>query len=435
MHNSNSLGATQRSGTFSYLLILGALFFIFGFITWLNGALIPFLQIACELSHLQAYLVTMFFYIAYTVMALPVSGIIQRVGYKKGMSYGLAVMALGALIFIPAAYLRTYGLFLCGLFVLGSGLTLLQTASNPYVVLLGPKESAAARISFMGILNKSAGVVAPLLFSALVFSDMSGFLETDFNLLSLQEKSERLNTLSQRLISPYAVMAVALLVLSAMLFYSPLPEPAHSEGKENEKLKIRGLLKFPHLILGAVSLFFYVGAEVIAGDTIALFGKSLGVESFATLTSYTMAFMVIGYLFGILLIPRFISQAKALGASAVFGFILTLGILFIDPAQSWVSEFTPLPAMPDAIYLVALLGLANALVWPAVWPLALEKLGPYTSMGSALLIMGISGGAILPMLYGAVADSTSDLQFAYWILLPAYLFILFYAVKGHSLRR
>ena len=165
------------------MLIIGGLFFVFGFVTWLNGALIPFLTIACELGRTQAYFVTLAFYIAYTVMALPVSLVLKRTGYKNGLALGLAVMAAGALIFLPAALLRTYGVFLAGLFVLGTGLAILQTAANPYIVLMGPARTAAVRISIMGLLNKGAGIIAPVAFTALVLADVSRF--TEARLMSL----------------------------------------------------------------------------------------------------------------------------------------------------------------------------------------------------------------------------------------------------------
>ena len=412
------------------MVIIGLLFFMFGFVTWLNGSLIPFLKVICDLTELQALFVTSAFYIAYTVMALPMAIVLKTTGYRNGMALGLAIMVVGSLAFIPAALSASYAMFLLALFILGTGLTILQTASNPYVVLVGPKESAAMRISFLGILNKGAGVIVPLVFTALILSDLGDTSETALEALSDAETQ----ALSERLIMPYLYMAGALTFLIGFVRFSPLPHvepdytPAGSGGEDES------ILAYPQVILGAVTLFFYVGVEVIAGDTIGLYGQGLGVEGATGLTSYTMGFMVVGYLIGIICIPRFISQQQALSASAIVGMLCVFGVVFSSNENSTLAGiflgWTGAPAMPDTVFFVALLGFANALVWPAVWPLALDGLGKLTPQGSALLIMGISGGAILPPLLGLF----ENMQVSYWICLPCYLFILFYAVKGHRLR-
>lgn len=424
-----------KSSSLVPMSIVGGLFFIFGFVTWLNGALIPFLKVACELDHFQAYLVTMAFYIAYTVMALPVSSVLSKFGYKKGMVYGLLIMAIGALLFVPAAFTREFGLFLFALFVLASGLTLLQTASNPYVVLLGPRETAAVRISIMGLLNKSAGIIAPLIFTALVFADMGQFTEQTLAAMTESDKQTALSELASRLVMPYVAMAVILTVLALMLAFSPLPEP-ELETNDSDQGQIKQCLKKPQLLFGVIALFVYVGAEVIAGDTIAVFGQSLGVSNYAELTSYTMTFMVLAYITGMVLIPKVISQEQALSYSAIFGIVLTLLIL-LTPEQSTglgglLVEPFGLPAIPNVVLYVAMLGFANALVWPAIWPMALNGLGHLTSTASALLIMAISGGALLPLLYGGLVDGGMADKTAYFILLPCYGLILWYALAGHK---
>lgn len=420
------------------MVIIGGLFFMFGFVTWLNGSLIPFLQIACELENMQAYLVTMIFYLAYTIVALPSSMILRRTGYKNGMLLGMIIMAVGALMFVPAALTREYSLFLLALFVLGAGLTLLQTASNPYIVLIGSRETAAVRISLMGVLNKAAGVIAPILFTAFVLTDMGQYSDVSLAVLSPELKSQKLVELSARLVNPYLIMAGMLLVLAVFLKMAPLPEP---EIEEDDVSPDDGstILSHPQLVLGAVTLFFYVGAEVIAGDTIGLFGKDLGVSNFGELTSYTMSFMVVGYLLGMVLIPRWVSQQMALIGSALLGIMFSILLVTANQNDSslWVFLFswTGVPAIPDAVLYVALFGLSNAMVWPAIWPLALNGLNArLTSTGSALLIMGISGGAILPVVYGALADSYQNAQQAYLLMIPFYLFILFYGLKGHKMK-
>jgi len=441
-------GTTSVNTNTTPMIIIGGLFFIFGFVTWLNGSLIPFLQTACELSHIEAYLVTMAFYIAYTVTALPASFILNKTGYKNGMVLGLFVMVIGSLLFIPAANERIFPLFLFALFVMGTGLTILQTAANPYVVLLGPRESAAVRISIMGLMNKGAGIVAPILFTSLLFSDISMFTDLRLNALDASQRMIELNELSKRLIQPYLAMAGLLLVLSFIIYKSPLPEIMQEEdyftggnstgensAQESDKFAILGC---PQLILGVVTLFFYVGVEVIAGDTIGLFGKEMGVVNYTQLTSYTMAFMVIAYLIGMVCIPRFISQEKALLSSALIGLFLSLLIMFYPTDTSFIWNnflfWTSETKIPDVVLFVAMLGFANALVWPTLWPMALNGLGKHLNTGSALLIMGISGGAILPFVYGLISDLSGDVQMSYVIMLPCYLFILFYAVKGHKMR-
>ncbi|MDF3124902.1 sugar MFS transporter [Rheinheimera sp. 1928-s] len=435
MNNSNAVSQTRHSSLLPMILI-GILFFVFGFVTWLNGALIPFLKIACQLNEFQALLVTFVFYIAYFVMALPTSGLLTRFGYKQGMIIGLAVMAAGALLFIPAAFSATFELFLLALFVLGTGLTILQTATNPYIVCIGPRESAAMRISLMGIVNKGAGFIVPLLFSAWILTGMDAFSDSALALLSPDEKTTLLADLSGRLVQPYLLMAAVLIGLMAFVHFSPLPE-LQLDAPADKNTEWRAVLKYPQVLLGTLTLFCYVGVEVIAGDTIGLFGQGLGLAHFGSLTSYTMAFMVLGYLLGIALIPNWLSQQQALIASAVAGIAFTAGVLSSDLQSFALSEFLlgwlSIPAVPDPVLYLALLGLANALVWPAVWPLALEGLGKLTATASALLIMGIAGGAVIPLVYGYLAQQQGN-QNAYWLLLPCYGMILFYAIKGHKLK-
>lgn len=434
---TSSIAMTDKpAGTLVPMLIIGTLFFVFGFVTWLNGSLIPFLKIACELNEFQALFVTFAFYIAYTLMALPSAMVLRKTGYKKGMVLGLLVMAAGALLFIPAAQTTQFSLFLVALFVLGAGLTLLQTASNPYIVCIGPRESAAMRISIMGLVNKAAGIVVPLLFTAWILTGMDRYEESALAALGEAARAQALSELSARLVMPYIYMAIVLVLLALFVAFSPLAELELEEKGEQVADKF-GILAFPQAILGAVALFMYVGVEVIAGDTIGLYGRGLGVAHFGTLTSYTMSFMVIGYCVGVLTIPRYLSQERALLGSALFGLLFTLGVMFSSAESQALSAalfgWLGIPTVPDTVLFLALLGFANALVWPAVWPLALEGLGKYTGTGSALLIMGIAGGALLPLVYGSLVEHSGS-QIAYWVMLPCYAFILFYAVKGHKLR-
>jgi glucose/galactose transporter len=347
------------------------------------------------------------------------------------------MIAAGFLLFVPAALSRIFAAFLLAQFVVGTGLTLLQTASNPYIVKIGPQETAAVRISIMGLLNKLAGVVAPVMFTAIVLGEFQGITAQVVETMPEAMRLSQIESLSHSLIEPYVAMAIVLLLLAFFLKLSALPELDLAKEAASSAEHKRSILQFPQLLLGVLTLFMYVGVEVIAGDTIGLFGSQLGVANATSLTSYTMAFMVIGYLLGLALIPRVLKQHQALMASAVAGLILSLFVLLSNPRHTGVSEWlwgwTNIPILPNTITFVALLGFANALVWPAIWPLALNGLGKFTAKGSALLIMAISGGAVLPLVYGALSDNFGG-QNAYWVLLPCYLFILFYAVKGHKLR-
>lgn len=409
----------------SYLLsisIIGVLFFIFGFVTWLNGILIPYLQIACELTTFQALYVAFAFYISYTIMALPSSWVLKKIGFKNGMMVGLLVMAIGTLIFIPAAMSRTYLLFLTGLFVMGTGLAILQTASNPYITIIGPIESAAKRISIVGICNKVAGAVAPLILAYFILNDGDAFVES-LKSMDLAAKTAALDGLAARVIPPYVVMTVILVLLGILIKFSPLPEieDEAEESIDDSVTAKKWIIQFPHLILGVLALFFYVGVEVIAGDTIIRYGMSMGIpiSTAKVFTSLTLTAMIVGYILGILLIPKILDQRKALIISTVLGIIFSVAAIFTPPMIS--------------VSFIALLGLANALVWPAVWPLALHNLGKFIKVGSALLVMAISGGAILPLVWGKFADILNP-QAAYWVMIPSYIFILFFAVKGYKLK-
>ncbi|MBA4217061.1 MAG: glucose/galactose MFS transporter [Methylibium sp.] len=438
MH-TKTLSPPASQGVLLPMVFIGLMFFILGFVTWLNGSLIPFLKVVCELNNFQALWVTFAFYIAYTVMALPSAAILARIGYKRGMTAALGVMALGALAFIPAARSGEYAIFLVALFTLASGMTLMQTAINPYIVCIGPRESAAMRISIMGLFNKGAGIVVPLVFTALILSGMERFSESALAALDAAGREALRNELSQRLVLPYAVMAAGLVLFMALIHFSSLREPElEAADAPAGEITRWGVFRHPQVVLGALALFGYVGVEVIAGDTIGLYGRQLGVAHYGVLTSYTMGFMVLGYLLGVLLIPRWLSQRGALIASAVTGLLFASGIALSSATSTGLSQallgWAGVPAVPDTVFFLALLGLSNALVWPAIWPLALEGLGKYTAAGSALLIMGIAGGALVPMLYGHLAD-VSGPQPAYWVMLPWYGLILFYALLGSRLRR
>ena len=420
------MSTPTRSGSYTMsIVIIGALFFIFGFITWLNGTLIPFLKLACDLhSDAQALLVTFAFYMAYFFLAIPSSMILEKTGFKNGMSLGLATMAVGALLFIPAAIGRTFPLFLTGLFVQGMGLSLLQTASNPYISVIGPLESAASRISIMGICNKVAGAISPLILGAIV---LRGASEIEMQIQTATDTAQRtllLEELSHRVILPYGIMAGVLLLLAFMIRFSALPEidSAKSETQAVAQQKT-SILQFPHTLLGALCIFLYVGVEVMAGDVISIYGKAIGIslDEAKNFTSYTLWSMVVGYIIGILTIPKWIKQERALAISAIVGIIFS--------ALAYISNGY------NSIVFIALLGFANALMWPAIFPLAIDGLGAFTKIGSALLIMGIAGGALIPQAYARLSPSLGPPAAFFWIVLPCYLYIFYYAVSGHRAGR
>ena len=425
-----------KNKTLVPIIIIAGLFFIFGFVTWINGALIPFMKTINELTDAESYLVASASYISFVVMALPASSIINSIGYKKGMSLGLIVMAIGALVFIPAANARTYWVFLFAIFIQGAGMTLLQTASNPYITILGPIESAAKRIAIMGIANKVAGALGSVIFGAILLSGIDD-LKNKLVTVEAAEKASLLDTMANSVVTPYIVMAIVLFTLGVFIRKAPLPdveaEPLTASSSD-EKIKT-SIFQFPYLWLGVLALFVYVGVEVVAGDTIIAYGISLDipVEKAKFFTLFTLMAMVATYALGVVLIPKYISQTFALKASAILGILLSFCIVF-------TTGFT-------SVLLLAALGIANALVWPAIWPLALTGLGKFTKTASALLIMAISGGAIIPPIYGALVDykkqefisnginevlATADAaSFGYWILLPCYLIIFYYAFWGH----
>lgn len=418
--------STQSNKT--AIAIIAGLFFIFGFITWVNGALIPFMKTINELTEAQSYLVASASYISFVVMALPASYLLNKIGYRKGMSIGLFLMAAGALVFIPAAEARTYWMFLTGIFIQGTGMTILQTAANPYITILGPIESGAKRIAIMGIANKVAGALGSVIFGALLLSGIDEVKEI-VNQVSLDEKAILLDQMADSVFVPYLVMSAVLFVLGLLMRRAPLP---HVEAEaileeETQAGSKKTIFQYPQLWFGMLTLFVYVGAEVIAGDTIIAYGLALGISASKAkfFTTFTLMAMVGTYALGVALIPKHLSQNKALQISSVIGLVFSFCIIS-------TTGFT-------SVLFVAALGIANALVWPAVWPLTLDGLGRHTKTAAAMLIMAISGGAIIPPLYGRLVDSgkesliDSGLEAAdalalaakesYYILIPCYLII------------
>ena len=421
---------------FISLTILAGMFFIFGFVSWVNSILIPYFRIACELTHFESYFVAFAFYIAYFVMAIPSGILLKKVGFKRGIMYGFMLTALGAFLFVPAALVRQFEIFLIGLFSIGTGLAILQTAANPYVTIIGPIESAARRISIMGICNKFAGIISPLIFAALILKadDSELFSLIESGTLDAITKSAMLDELIQRVIVPYAILGGLLVLAGIGIRYSILPEINTDEQnatdeKENGHNSKKSIFDFPYLILGALAIFFHVGTQVIAIDTIINYANSMGIDLLEAkvFPSYTLACTMIGYILGILIIPKYVSQTKALIICTVLGLLLSFGVVFADFNVTLFGHQANI-----SLFLLCALGFPNALIYAGIWPLSIHGLGKFTKTGSSLLIMGLCGNAILPLIYGYFAE-VYDLRIGYWILIPCFLYLIFFATKGHKI--
>jgi glucose/galactose transporter len=413
------------------LSIIGILFFVIGFGVGISGFLTPYLREAFQLSDTQSYLVTAAIFSAFVIFGAP-SGwliisafvifgapsgwLIKKIGYKKGMVIAFVVMAIGMGLFIPSANNISFPLFLTALFVSGIGNTILQTAVNPYVTIIGPHESAATRMCLMGIMNKSAWYLGPLFLG--IFMDLTNVQLQDVTL-------------------PFYIVTGILLALSVFIFLAPLPEVKASGEDESNEIESNyasgktNIFQFPHLLLGALAIFVYVGIEtlpmvsIISYAEIALDSETLNLAQFSL---YVPLGLVAGYIFGVVAIPKLISQTKALVLFSIIGIIASLLLIYLPGVYG--------------IYSMVLLGFANSIMWPAIWPLAIADLGKFTKTGASLLVMGIVGGAVIPLLFGLILDTIKvtpnalevDYQKAYWLFIPAYLYILYFALKGNKIR-
>lgn len=419
-----SLSTSQKQSILVPMLIICGLFFIFGFVTWANGTLIPFFKLSFGLSDFQAFFVTFSSYMAYFFLALPSSWILKQIGFRNGLITGLIVLGLGSLLFIPAAKMNSFPLFLTGIFIQGSALALLQTASNPYLTIIGPLESAAKRISLAGICNKTAGIIVPLIMGTLFLKNAAA-IEKQIEATTGQAKEQLLQEVLGRVNTPYFTLAVLFCVFAIVIRVSHLPEVQEEEETPSTTGNLtsrKSIFDFPHLFLGAFCIFLYVAAEVMAGDIIGVYGKELGISADIAkfFTALTLSGMLIGYVVGVITIPKYISQQKALRICAVLGILFSIVAYVSD---GYVS-----------VTFIALLGLANSLMWPAIFPLGISHLGRFTKTGSAIMIMGIAGGAIWPFLYAFLKDNVGlNFQLAYFVVvLPCYLYILYFAVSGHK---
>ena len=440
----------QQTTKLTPMIIVCALFFIFGFVTWANGTLIPFFKLSFGLSDLQAFFVTFASYMAYFFLSLPSAWILKKTGFKNGIILGLLILGIGSLIFIPAASNRTFGLFLAGIFVQGSALALLQTASNPYLTIIGPVDSAAKRISIAGICNKFAGMIVPVIMGSLFLKNASA-IEDQIKHATGLDKEVLLNEVLGRVNTPYIVLAVLFTLFAVIIKFTPLPEIEAEDEEETadvshtDVVKKDSIFQYPHVFLGALCIFLYVGAEVMAGDIIGVYAHQIGIkpEISGKLTSLTLAGMLVGYITGIFTIPKIMTQQTALKICAVLGVLFSVFALMLEgkfylDLNLTLFGYELINAHGDMYYsviFIALLGLANSLMWPAIFPLGIKHLGKFTKTGSAIMIMGIAGGAIWPFLYAILKDHFHmDFQLAFFLtVLPCYLYILFFAIKGHKI--
>lgn len=400
------------------LIIVGILFFVIGFGVGISGFLTPFLKDALKLTVTQSYLVIAAIFSAFVVFGSPAGWVIKKVGYKLSIVFSLLIMALGMVLFVPSANTGSFPVFLAALFVGGIGNTLLQAAVNPYVTIVGPHESATMRMCLMGIMNKLAWWMGPVFLG-----------------LFLDLKNVQLSQVSL----PFYIVTGILVALSVFIFFAPLPEVkavGEDETEENTTSTYASsktsIFQMPHLLLGVLALFFYVGVETLPMASIIGFAKAVFGENVANpegYAKYVPIGMFVGYVFGVLMIPRIISQTKALQLFTLIGLLASLCVILL-PGEL-------------AIFGLIAIGFANSIMWGAIWPLAIADLGKFTKTGSSLLVMGIVGGAVLPLIFGFLLDlfkttdisTVADYQHAYWIFIPAYLFIFYFGTVGYKIRR
>lgn len=428
-----AISSLSKRTTVISIIIIAILFFIFGFTTWINAILIPYFKISCELNNVQSLLVAFAFYIAYLVMAIPAGYLLEKVGFKKGMMIGFWIMALGALIFVPAALTRTYGMFLFGLFSIGTGLAVLQPAANTYITMIGSNERAAQRISIMGVCNKTAGIIAPLLLAAAILRPTDTELFRQIPLMDEVTRNSALDALIRRVIVPYASMSVVLFGLGLLIRFSILPEiDTNNENTEiaNANSGKTSIIQFPHLILGAVAIFLHVGSQVTGINTVIGYAQSLDMPLLEAkiFPSYILGITMFGFLSGIVLIPKFINHLNLLRVCTTSAVVFTLLFFMVHGQVKFLGHTTDL-----SIWVLVFLGLSNSLMYSTIWPLALNGLGRFTKMGGSILIMGLCGSAIVPIIYGYFSDRYNP-HAAYWVLLPCYIYLVYYAYYGYRIR-
>ena len=414
------------------MAILAFMYFVFGFVSWVNSILIPYFKIVCELNEFWAYMVAFAFYIAYLLMSVPAGFLLKKIGFKKGIMIGFFILATGAFLFVPAAMTRIYWVFLIGLFTIGTGLAILQTAANPYVTIIGPIDRTVQRMSIMGVFNKFAGIISPIIFSALILKASDRDLFDALPAMAEAAKNVALDELTRRMMIPYACLGVLLFGVGLFIRYSVLPEiNTEEESKEVAESHAgkKWIIQFPYLVLGAVAIFTHTGSQIIAIDTIIRYAQGMGLNLMdaKVFAPYVLSATMIGYLFGMSCIPRLLSQTNALKICTTTGLILSFCVLFMPGQMMFKGS-----QISISIWFIVLMGLPNALIYAGIWPLAIRNLGKFTKVGASLLVMGLCGNAITPIIYGRLADSFG-MRLAYWVLVPCFLYLIFYAFYGHKI--
>ncbi len=409
MSSQTSVSSQGASSQRFALVALTSLFFMWGFITSLNDVLIPHLKSVFSLNYTQAMLIQMCFFGAYFLVSVPAGNLIKKVGFQRGLGIGLLIAAAGCLLFIAAAKAQTYWIFLTALFVLASGITILQVAANPLVTVMGPSETASSRLTMTQAFNSLGTTVAPIIGSVLIFSAVTEFA-TD-------------TAEAESVIVPYFGLAVTLVLLALIFTKISLPTPNLEEdetatGDENTRLT-----EYRHLILGAVALFMYVGAEVSIGSFLVNF---FGLEEVAGLPE-AQAAHYIAYYWGGAMIGRFagavLMQKIAAGKLLAFNSVAAVALILIAIFSSGSV----------AMWSILLVGLCNSIMFPTIFSLALKGLGVNTSRGSGLLCLAIVGGAIVPVVQGGFAD-TIGLQVSFILPALCYVFIAYYGLIGSKVR-
>lgn len=423
------------------MFILGVMFFIFGFTSWVNAMLVPYFRMGCNLNHFQSYLIVFAMYFAYLVMAIPAGNILKKIGYKRGIMLAFFTVALGALMFLPGASYNSYPMFLLGSFVMGIGSATLQSAANPYVTVIGPLSTTTKRMAIMGICNKFAGLIAPLLFSAVVFSttdkETMNILEqvkAGLTTINLAEKAERLDSMISGLLLPYAIFAAILVCIGLAIRFSKLPEIDLE--KENRSMDTKAsdsktsVFHFPYLILGVIAMFLHISTNVVTIDTIVSYAETFSINMIdgKVFPSYTFTLIIIGNVLGVLLIPKIISQTRMFQICCTLGLILSIGVV----AGTQIVSFMGFTASISIWFLVGI-GLANSLIYAGIWPLAIRNLGRFTKTGSSMLIMALFGNAVTPLIYGAIVDASTPRVAYLFILIPCFTFLVWYSIWGYRI--
>lgn len=389
------------------LAIIGSMFFIVGFALGINSYLIPLLQATLEVSSGMSYLLIASTFCAFLLFSYPAAKIIGRIGYRRTMSLSFALFAVAFSLFIPSAKGESLPLFIFASFLSGVANTVLQTAINPYVTIVGPMESGARRMSLMGICNSMAWAVAPVFLAAVIGKSIDEAALADIT-------------------TPFVIIIGIFVVLGILTLFAPLQEvkaAGEDEGETEDCPYAAGktsIWQFPHLILGALAMFFYTGVETLALSSVVDYAAYLHLPNPQIYALWPSIGMAVGYVLGIIFIPRFISQVKAL---RICCWLAVIGTLLIVLTPSDVS-----------IWCVAFIALACSLMNPAIWPLAIMDLGRFTKVGSSLVVASFGGGALIPLIFGFLKDGIGN-QAAYWICLPCYLFIFYYAYVGYRIRK